>query len=133
MDRLFGKAYRRVTFTTYMYRTRFTYLPTFLVLASFIFSSLPAGAQSSSAGIDVAGMDQSVSPGDNFFAYANGGWLKATEIPADRTSFGAFDVIFDEVSKRTADLIKSAATSTNPEQKMVGDYYAAYLDEDAIE
>ena len=72
-------------------------------------------------------------PGDDFFAYANGGWLKSTEIPADRTSFGAFDVIFDEVSKRTADLIKAAAASSNPEQKMVGDYYTAYLNEDAIE
>ena len=78
-------------------------------------------------------MDKSVNPGDDFFAYANGGWLKATEIPPDRTSFGAFDVIFDEVSKRTAELIKSAAASTNPEQKMVGDYFTAYLNEDAIE
>jgi putative endopeptidase len=87
----------------------------------------------SRAGIDVAGMDQSVKPGDDFYSYANGGWSKATEIPADRTSYGAFDVIFDEVSKRTADLITAAAKSSNAEEKMVGDYYTAYLNEDAIE
>ena len=114
-----------------MKRTQLNFLAGLVVLASFIFSTGQVGAQSSSAG--VAGMDKSVNPGDDFFQYANGGWLKATEIPADRTSFGAFDVIFDDVSKRTAELIKSAAASSNPEQKMVGDYYSAYLNEDAIE
>src|SRR4051812_30858777 len=104
-----------------------------VLLLSIVSSSIPAIAQKESAGIDLAGMDKSVNPGDDFFGYANGGWMKATQIPADRTSFGAFDVIFDEVSKRTADLIKSAADSANPEQKMAGDYYSAYLDEAAIE
>jgi len=105
----------------------------FVVLISLVSWSIPAAAQKESAGIDVAGMDKSIDPGDDFFGYANGGWMKTAEIPSDRTSFGAFDVIFDQVSKRTADLIKSAAASTNPEQKMVGDYYTAYLNEDAIE
>ena len=105
----------------------------FFVLFCLVSWTIPVGARNLTPGIDVAGMDKSVNPGDDFFAYANGGWLKATEIPPDRTSFGAFDVIFDEVSKRTAELIKSAAASTNPEQKMVGDYYTAYLNEDAIE
>src|SRR5439155_1279947 len=72
-------------------------------------------------------------PGDDFFRFANGGWLKTTEIPADRTSFGAFDVIFDMVSKRTAGMITEAANSGNPEAKMVGDYYKAFIDEASIE
>ena len=62
-------------------------------------------------GIDVAGMDRSVDPGDDFFAYTNGGWLKSTEIPPDRSSFGTFSVIEDTVNKRTADLIQSAGKS----------------------
>ena len=124
---------RSVPLLNIMQSTRFNFLAALLVLASFVFSSVPVGAQARTAGIDIAGMDKSVSPGDDFFAYANGGWAKATEIPADRTAFGAFDVIFDEVSKRTADLIKAAARSSNAEEKMVGDYYAAYLNEDAIE
>ena len=115
-----------------MNRTHLNVVAALVVLASFVLSTVPARGQSS-AGIDVAGMDKSVNPGDDFFSYVNGGWLKATEIPGDRTSFGAFDVIFDEVSKRTADLIKAAAKSSNAEERMVGGYYAAYLNEDAIE
>ena len=41
-------------------------------------------------GIVPASMDTSVDPGDDFYAYANGGWMKATEIPADRSSIGGF-------------------------------------------
>ena len=41
------------------------------------------------SGIDLAGMDRAVAPGDDFFAYANGTWMKTTEIPPDRASFGA--------------------------------------------
>ena len=116
-----------------MYKNRFNVLASLFVLASFVFATVPAGAVNLSPGIDLAGMDQSIKPGDDFFGYTNGGWAKATEIPADRTSFGAFDAIFDDVSKRTADLIKSAAASKDSEQKMVGDYYTAYLNEEAIE
>ena len=116
-----------------MHRSHLNFLAALCLLASFVFSTVPVSALAPESGIDIAGMDKSVNPGDDFFSYANGGWLKATEIPADRTSFGAFDVIFDEVSKRTADLIKAATASSNAEQKMVGDYYTAYLNEDAIE
>lgn len=87
----------------------------------------------SAAGIDVAGMDRAVNPGDDFFGYVNGGWMKKTEIPADRSAFGTFDKIFDMVSKRTADLITEAGKSNNPEAKMVADYYAAYMNEQEIE
>jgi putative endopeptidase len=41
-------------------------------------------------GVDLTGMDRNVKPGDDFFEYANGAWLKRTEIPADRTSIGSF-------------------------------------------
>jgi predicted metalloendopeptidase len=87
-------------------------------------------------GIDVAGMDRSVDPGDDFFAYTNGGWLKATEIPPDRSSFGTFSVIEDTVNKRTADLIQSAGKSQAPARSdaaKVGAYYEAFMDEKAIE
>ena len=110
-----------------MRKILFEKLLVFLVL--FAFWAAPLAA----LGVDVEGMDRSVDPGDDFFAYANGGWMKRTEIPADRTSFGSFDVIFDMVNKRTADLITEAGRSKDAEAKMVADYYAAYLSEDAIE
>ena len=83
--------------------------------------------------IDLAGMDKSVDPGDDFFGYANGNWLKATEIPADRPSYGAFDAIAVKVNQRTSDLIKSAGASSDPEARKIGDYYDAFMDEAAIE
>ncbi len=104
-----------------------------VLLASMAAFSVPFAALGQTSGIDIAGMDRSVSPGDDFFSYVNGGWMKSTEIPADRTSFGAFDVIFDKVSKRTADLIEQAGNSKDPEAKLVADYYKAFLDEKAIE
>jgi predicted metalloendopeptidase len=84
-------------------------------------------------GIDLAGMDKSVDPGDDFFSYANGGWLKATQIPSDRPAYGAFDMIAEKVRTRTADLIKGAGKSNDPEAKKIGDYYDAFMNEDAIE
>jgi len=87
----------------------------------------------SARAIDLAGMDKSVDPGDDFFSYANGGWVKSVQIPSDRPSYGAFDVIFEKVRTRTADLIQSAGKSNDPEAKKIGDYYDAFMNEDAIE
>jgi putative endopeptidase len=84
-------------------------------------------------GLDLAGMDKSVDPGDDFFRYANGSWFKAAQIPADRPSYGAFDFIAEKVNARTADLIKAADKSSDPEVRKIGDYYDAFMDENAIE
>ncbi len=102
-----------------------------LLLASFITWAMPAGAQS--AGVDIAGMDRSVDPGDDFFGFANGGWFKSTEIPADRSSLGIFQGIANEVNKRNAALITEAGKLNTPEGKMVGDFYTAFMDEATIE
>jgi putative endopeptidase len=106
-----------------------------VVLALLLASGnvLLANRSTNAQGIDVAGMDKSIDPGDDFFAYANGGWFKATQIPADRPSYGAFDAIAEKVNARTADLIKGAGKSSDPEARKIGDYYDAFMDEDAIE
>src|ERR1051326_45567 len=44
-------------------------------------------------GIDTSGMDTSVKPGDDFNRYVNGKWIDSTQIPADRTSYGAFPML----------------------------------------
>jgi predicted metalloendopeptidase len=87
------------------------------------------------AGVDLAGMDRAVAPGDDFFAYANGGWLKTAEIPADRSSWGNGAMLIEKVAAQTADLIKSAGAgaAAGTPGRQVADYYAAYLDEGAIE
>jgi predicted metalloendopeptidase len=84
-------------------------------------------------GIDLAGMDTSVAPGDDFFAHANGTWFKTTEIPADKPSYGAGWVVFDLTTQRTAELIRQAKGPRGSVGRKIGDYYASYLDADGIE
>ena len=87
------------------------------------------------SGLDVAAIERSVIPGDDFFRFANGAWLKATEIPPDRSVWGNGAQLVELTSKRTADLIREAAANAAPgsEARKVGDYYSSYLDEATIE
>jgi putative endopeptidase len=88
------------------------------------------------AGIDLAAMDRSVRPGDDFFAYSNGAWLKSTEIPPDRSDYGLDARLDEEAMLRTRSLLEEAAKSASPagsDERKVGDYYAAYMNEAAIE
>ena len=52
--------------------------------------------QIGSFGFDIAGMDRSVAPGENFYRYANGTWARTTPIPADRSNYGMFSVYSTE-------------------------------------
>ena len=90
----------------------------------------------SASGINLAAMDKSVKPGDDFYAYANGSWMKNTQIPDDRSSIGGF-LIADQ--KREADtralfdeILKGNHDAGSNEQK-IKDYYNAYLNTDAID
>jgi putative endopeptidase len=88
------------------------------------------------SGIDLAGMDRSVKPGDDFEAYANGGWRKTAVIPADRASTGIFLQVFNKAEARTAAIIRGAAEGhpkPGSEARKIADYYAAFMDEAAIE
>ncbi|GAB1596900.1 M13 family metallopeptidase [Lysobacter claricitrinus] len=86
-------------------------------------------------GFDTAGMDKSVAPGDDFYLYANGGWMKSTEIPADRSSFNSFTRISLDTEKQVRDLIEGAAKDKNAsgDLRRIGDYYTAFMDEAGIE
>src|SRR5690349_11881802 len=87
-------------------------------------------------GVDVAGMDRSVAPGDDFFMYANGGWYQQTEIPADSSRWGTFNILADQATRRTRELLEAAANgnaAAGSEERKLGDFYASYLDEGAVE
>ena len=87
-------------------------------------------------GIVAANLDASVKPGDDFFQYANGAWIKRTEIPPDRSEFGGFSVLFDLSNKRTAGLIEEAAKSNAPagsSARKIAELYNSFMDEAAIE
>ncbi|BBB12602.1 M13 family metallopeptidase [Sphingopyxis sp. FD7] len=81
-------------------------------------------------GFDLSGMDKSVQPGDDFYAYANGTWAKNTEIPADKSNFGMFTVLADLSQTRTQEILEAARTDPN---SMIGRAYAAYLDAATVE
>jgi putative endopeptidase len=100
----------------------------------------PAGAQDAAKqethGVAVDHMDTSVKPGDDFYLYANGAWIKRIEIPPDRASIGVFSTLADLSNKRTADLIAEAAKSAPPagsNPRKIADLYNSYMDESTIE
>lgn len=105
----------------------------------------PAGAQVAkpalgSFGFDVAGMDRGVAPGDDFFQYADGNWVKNTEIPPDRSSYNSFTVLTERALKDTRAILDEAASQSagggdaaKGEMAKIGDYYAAFMDEAGIE
>src|SRR3954471_1613164 len=95
-----------------------------------------AASTKASAGVDLAGMDRSTKPGDDFFRFANGAWYDKTEIPPDRSTFSTFAVLGELTAKRTADLIAEASKGDAPEgseARKIGDTYASFLDEERIE
>jgi putative endopeptidase len=87
-------------------------------------------------GIDPSHIDASVKPGDDFYHYANGAWLKSYEIPPDRASVGVFSILDDVANKRTAALIEEIAKS-NPKPgtgpRKIADLFNAFMDEPGIE
>lgn len=86
-------------------------------------------------GINVDGMDSSVDPGDDFYAYANGNWDRTTEIPADRSNIGAFFIAFQETERQVTEMIDEIVAS-DPEagsnDARIADFYHAYMDTDAL-
>ncbi len=98
--------------------------------------SAQANQVRSVAGLDLAGMDTTVQRGDSFFQYANGTWLKRTEIPADRSSWSSDAVLTELTDRRIAYLIQEIAKSDAPagsDRQKIRDYYASFMDTAAIE
>ena len=102
---------------------------------TFVAGSAPAQT-AGKAEIDLAGIDHAVKPGDDFYRYANGTWMKTAQIPADRSSFGPGTVLTEKTSGEVRDLIQEAAKgapAAGSNAQKVGDYYASYMDEAGIE
>jgi len=88
-------------------------------------------------GVDLANMDRSVKPGDDFFMFVNGTWYATVEIPADRTSTGSFQDLRLQSEKNmkaiVADLEAQPADKLSDEQKKLRNLYDAYMDTAQIE
>lgn len=89
------------------------------------------------SGIDVSAIDPRVSPCQDFFSYACGGWLERTEIPPDKSSWGRFQELDEQNKLRLRDILESAAAGKTDPQDLfgskTGDFYAACMDEAGIE
>lgn len=84
----------------------------------------------------IGDMDHSISPGDDFYRYANGGWMNRVSIPAGQESFDTRAELKEKTSQQVRDLIHSAGavqSSKGSITQRVGDYYLGFMDEDAIE
>jgi putative endopeptidase len=84
-------------------------------------------------GVDLEGMDRSVKPGDDFFKYVNGTWASKTQIPADKTRFGSFDLLRDLSEARTRTLLDRWAAAKNlkagSDEAKIAAVYRTFLDE----
>src|SRR5271170_242524 len=104
-----------------------------LLLCAFAIS---ASAQTPDTGISIPNMDPSVRPGDNFYLYANGGFIARTKLPADRASIGVFSTLSDLSFRQVASIIEDAAKANalaGSDERKIGDLYHSYMDEAAIE
>ncbi|MFP6819559.1 M13 family metallopeptidase, partial [Acinetobacter sp.] len=88
------------------------------------------------SGIDHQYFDQNVKGNDDFYQHVNGGWLKNTEIPADKSRWGTFDILHEESLKQLHDIVdelsKQQLVEGSSEQK-VASLYANFMDEKSIE
>jgi len=89
------------------------------------------------SGIDTQFIDTSVRPQDDFFTYLNGKWLKSTEIPADKASWGTFMALRDDAQTHLRGIIEAAQKDTHKKQgtdvQKIGDLYASFMDEARLE
>jgi putative endopeptidase len=107
-----------------------------LAFSAFLLASFALTAAAPNHGLDPSAMDKSVKPGNDFYAYANGTWTKNTPIPPDRSVFGVFSILDEKANERTSKLIQDADKSkaaANSEERKIGDFYAAFMDEKSIE
>lgn len=111
-----------------------------LILILFVaigLASCKNTSESATAAFDIAGMDTTVHPGDNFFTYANGKWLATTKIPDDQSGWGSFYSLYDNNLKNLRIILDGLAANTNHPKgsaaQKVGDFYASGMDTVTIE
>jgi putative endopeptidase len=87
-------------------------------------------------GVDTTNFDRAVRPQDDFFRFVNGSWLEHTQIPADASSWGAFNELTEKSRVAIHQIVEDAAKSNAPagsEQRKIGDLYASYMDSTRVE
>ncbi len=131
------KTTRRNSFLTNVFVCSAILLPLLAALAAAPVKDDPSPSASLPKGpaVNFSYMDRTVRPGDDFYEYACGEWIKHTEIPADRGGTSPALPLVDETDKRVAGLITEAAKNAAPGDKArkIADLYNSYMDEAGIE
>lgn len=100
-------------------------------------SGAQAAGYNAGWGFDEAGMNRAVQPGDNFFEYANGTYLRNLKIPGDMSSYGPFRILYELSLSRQKTILDEAAkkVADQPTDDMgkIGTYYASFLDQKAVD
>ena len=100
-------------------------------------SAPPAPPKPLSSGLDLAAFDKTVRPQDDLFLHVNGGWLAKTEIPADKASYGSFDILFDKSQADLRAIVEEASKSTTKtpgsDTQKIGDFYDSFMNEARVE
>ncbi len=83
------------------------------------------------SGLHLEHMNPDVRPGDDFNAFVNGGWIDATELPADKPRYGITTMLRDEWQEHVKSIIEKSAAgdfAKGSDEQKVGDLYASYMD-----
>jgi putative endopeptidase len=86
--------------------------------------------------LDLTSMDKTIDPCTDFYTYSCGGWMKKNPIPPDQSSWSAYGKLQDENTAQLRDILETAAVPSagrNAANQRIGDYYAACMDEKAVE
>src|SRR6185436_9720828 len=108
-------------------------IPAVLAGVTF-FAALIQGQKPQKSGIEVTSIDTSCKPCEDFWRYANGGWLDKNPIPARQGSWGTFSVIGEANRERLRAILEAARTSAAPagsNERKIGDLYASCMDTEA--
>jgi predicted metalloendopeptidase len=95
--------------------------------------STAAAQKPVSSGVDSSSMDKAVRPQDDLFRHVNGAWLARTEIPADKSSYGAFDILIDKTQEDLRGILENASKAANKtsgsDAQKIGDFYESFINE----
>ena len=123
-----------------MHKSRFAVLAAVLLVGTAPILAQPAADQAAAPatktrygtwGVDLAGRDLSIKPGDDFWRFANNTWFQRNPIPADRTGYSLWTVLDEDIERQVRAIVESAGSDATGRQ--VSDFYASWMDEAGVE
>ncbi|MTW11806.1 M13 family peptidase [Pseudoduganella eburnea] len=103
-----------------------------IAAAAALLATMATAAEKS--GIELQYVDPAVRAQDDFFKHLNGKWLATAEIPAEMSSWGVFEKLFEDIQPQLRTIIEDSAKSADSaDKKRIGDFYASFMDEARLE